>query len=250
MLGQWVLELNHVAAIVGGFNSQEKYAGQEGVLFNPIPKARQVEAVKFLNDNAFVTPAWAIDQEILRRIEPIGELSRIRNAQNSVLNSLLNSARFARLVEQEATEAESAYSPANFLADVRKGVWKEIDAPQVKIDAYSRNLQRAYLDLVNNKLNGPAVTIPVGLPPGLGAMFASSGDEKSLYRAELSSLSTALGTAITKAADKSTRAHLPGARNEIAKILDPNVVAPSNNGAPGLRIIGEQSCWPDYVVEP
>ena len=42
MLGQWTLELNHVAAIVGGFNTQEKYVGQEGVLFSPVPKARQI----------------------------------------------------------------------------------------------------------------------------------------------------------------------------------------------------------------
>ncbi|HWZ42396.1 MAG TPA: zinc-dependent metalloprotease [Candidatus Saccharimonadales bacterium] len=250
MLGQWVLELDHVAAIVGGFNSQEKYAGQAGVIFTPMPKARQVEAVKFLNDNAFVTPAWAIDPEILRRIEPIGELGRIRNAQSTVLNTLLNSARLARLVEQEATEGASAYSPANFLADVRKGIWKEIEAPQVKIDAYRRNLQRAYLDLVNNKLNGPAVTAPVGLPAALGATFATSGDEKPLYRAELRSLNTALGAAIAKAADKSTRAHLEGARDQIAKILDPKFAAPGNNSAPGLRVMGEQSCWPDYVVEP
>ena len=63
-----------------------------------------MEAVKFLNDNAFATPAWAIDPEILRRIEPIGALSRVRNAQTSVLTNLLSSARFARLVEQEAID--------------------------------------------------------------------------------------------------------------------------------------------------
>ncbi len=46
---------------------------------------------------------WSIP-EILRRIEPTGVLSRVRSAQNSVLSSLLNSARFARLVEQEAID--------------------------------------------------------------------------------------------------------------------------------------------------
>src|SRR5205085_1813002 len=48
MLGQWTLELNHVAAIVGGFNTQQKNIGQPGLIFNPVPKARQTEAVHFL----------------------------------------------------------------------------------------------------------------------------------------------------------------------------------------------------------
>ena len=113
MLGQWSLELNHVAAIVGGFDTRQKHVGQEGVLFTPVAKARQVEAVKFLNENAFATPKWAIDPQILRRIEPIGELSRIRNVQNGVLNNVLSSARFARLVEQEAIDGASAYSPVD-----------------------------------------------------------------------------------------------------------------------------------------
>ncbi|HUJ48548.1 MAG TPA: zinc-dependent metalloprotease, partial [Bryobacteraceae bacterium] len=153
MLGQWTLELNHVAAIVGGFDTQEKYVGQEGVLFNPVPRARQMDAVKFLNDNAFTTPTWALDPQILRRIEPIGALSRVRNAQSAVLTNLLSSSRFARLVEQEAIDGSSAYSPAAFLADVRKGIWRELDSPQVKIDAYRRDLQHAYLDQINTKLN-------------------------------------------------------------------------------------------------
>ena len=41
MLGQWAPEMNHVAAIVGGFNSQQKHIGQPGVLFTPIPRDEQ-----------------------------------------------------------------------------------------------------------------------------------------------------------------------------------------------------------------
>ncbi len=53
MLGQWTLEMNHVAAIVGGFESQQKNIGQQGVLYTPEPKQRQAAAVAFLSDNAF-----------------------------------------------------------------------------------------------------------------------------------------------------------------------------------------------------
>jgi hypothetical protein len=262
MLGQWTLELNHVAAIVGGFSTQEKYVGQEGTLFLPVPKTRQASAVKFLNENAFATPSWAIDPQILRRIEVIGVLSRVRNAQLSVLTSLLNSARFARLVEQEAIDGSSAYPPAEFLADVRKGVWKELDAPAVKIDAYRRNLQRSYLDLVNTKVNG-TVTIPAGLPPELALLFPSSGDEKPMYRAELRSLNASVTAALAKTSDREARAHLEGARDQIARILDPKFAPPAaNNTGNVIRLgfdgpdlfsgspVGLDSCWPDYMIRP
>ncbi len=248
MLGQWTLELNHVAAIVGGFNTQEKYVGQDGVLFNPVPRARQADAVKFLSENAFATPTWALDPEILRRIEPIGALSRIRNAQNSVLTTLLGSNRFARLVEQEAIDGASAYSPADFLADVRKGVWKELDAPHVQIDAYRRNLQHAYLDLINTKLNS-AIT-----PAGGFGITAMSPDERPLYRAELKSLVAAIGSALAKTTDRETKAHLEGTRDQIAKILDPRFAPPANTTGGGGRLFTEQfdlnNCWPDYAIRP
>jgi len=84
MLGQWATEMNHVTNIVGGFNSQERHIGQIGPRFTPVPAAHQRDAVKFLNENAFATPTWAIDKDIVRKIEPMGTLNRIRNAQDRV----------------------------------------------------------------------------------------------------------------------------------------------------------------------
>jgi hypothetical protein len=258
MLGQWTLEMNHVAAIVGGFNSQQKHVGQTGLRFDPIAKARQAEAVKFLNQNALQTPTWAIDREILRRIEPIGALNRIRNAQNSVLNNLLSSARFARLVEQQAIDGSASYQPAEFLADVRSGVWSELTSPKVSIDPYRRNLQRAYLDIANTKLNAPPAAVPQGLPAGFGAMFITSGDERSFYRAELRAISASAASALARSTDQGTRVHLEGVRDQIAKILNPNYAGIQTAAAASNRaameaielFLNPTSCWPDYVINP
>ncbi|MEJ7622455.1 MAG: zinc-dependent metalloprotease [Pyrinomonadaceae bacterium] len=257
MMGQWTLEMNHVAAIVGGYNSQQKHIGQSGVRFSLIPKARQSEAVRFLNDNAFATPMWAIDKEILRRIEPIGALNRVRNAQNSVLNSLLSSARFARLIEQQALDGMAAYQPADFLADVRSGVWTELGTPKVMIDPYRRNLQRAYLDIANTKLNVAATPPPAGLPPGFGALFVTSGDERSFYRSELRALDVQIRAAMVKTADRNTRIHLEGVRDQIAKILFPEGDSRSASAA-ATRITemmlemysNPDACWRDFEIKP
>lgn len=256
MLGQWVLELNHVAAIVGGFESQQKHVGQMGVRFTMVPRARQAQAVQFLNQNAFARPDWAIDKEILRRIEPVGVLNRVRNAQNSVLNNLLSSARFARLVEQNQLDGPAAYHPADFLADVRNGVWSELKMDAPVIDAYRRNLQRSYLDIANNKITGPPPSAPAGAPAAMAAMFMASGDERAFYRAELRELVNEINAALPKTADRTTRIHLEATLDQIGKILDPNAPSFSNPAANRFAMeflelyLNPTSCWPDYSIEP
>ena len=262
MLGQWTLEMGHVAQIVGGFDSQQKAIGQKGRIFTPVGKIRQQEAVKFLLDNAFVTPKWAVDAEILRRIEPVGVLSRIRNAQTTVMNSLLSSPRFARLIEQEALDGPRAYTASELLASVRRGLWKELNGPQVAIDAYRRNLQDAYLDLVNSRLNGTPSALPLNLPPELPVLLRTSSDEKVFYRSELRELNTSLAGALPRAKDRETRAHLQGARDQIARILDPKfATAQGGSAAVPVRTAAQAlepfttppdqlSCWPDYIIVP
>jgi len=256
LMGQWNLENNHVVALVGSYSSQQKHIGQPGPRFTLTPKAKQAEAVKYLNENAFASPTWQIDKDILRKIEPIGALNRIRNAQNSVLNNLLSSSRFARLVEQSALDGVEAYQPADFLADVRGGVWSELSAPKVTVDAYRRNLQRSYLDIANNKLNAPAQATPQGLPPGFAAMFMTSGDERAFYRAELRAISAAAGSALARSSDKATRAHLESVRDQVGKILNPEGGRASGTAfnEEAMRLLelyyNPTSCWPDYIIKP
>jgi hypothetical protein len=249
MLGQWATELNHVTAIVGGFNSQQKHAGQDGVRFVIVPKERQAAAVRFLNENAFATPSWALKPEILRRIEAAGAVARVNVAQERILNSLLSNARFDRLVEQEAIDGVAAYKPADFMADVRKGIWSELEgAGPVRIDVYRRNLQNSYIDLLSNKLNvRPSVT----------------DDYRALIKAELRDLSSAIAAASGRATDRQTRAHLADARDQIAKALDPRFAPPAapatftfpfgfddeqHSSSTSFEDFDSNSCWPDYAI--
>jgi len=243
MLGQWATELNHVTGLVGGFNSQQKHGGQDGVRFTMVPKERQVAAVRFLHENAFATPSWALKPEILRRIEPAGVLSRVNAAQRRVLNSLLSNPRFDRLVEQEAFDGPASYRPADFMADVRKGIWSELDGGPVRIDAYRRKLQNSYIELLSTKLNvRPAVT----------------DDYRALIKAELRDLSAAIAAASVRAVDRQTRAHLADARDEIAKALDPKFAAPAAPAVTGnpfgydeqSELFGILDCWVDYSILP
>lgn len=245
MLGQWSTELSHVTNIVGGFDSQEKYIGQTGVIFTPVSKTRQVQAVQFLNANAFETPAWLINPEILRRIEPFGIVDRIGTGQRRVLNSLLSTPRLDRLVEQEALDGAAAYRPTDFLADVRKGIWSEIygNGPVV-IDAYRRNLQRQYVDLLAQHINGREAT---------------ADDARAFFRGELKTLDADIKNVAGRVNDPATAMHLQDIETQIARALDPAVQA-AETATPGGGRGGNgfdndfdvsatpDTCWPDTAI--
>ncbi len=237
VLGQWTREMGHVTQLVGGFDSQQKHGGQLGVRFVPVAKERQVAAVRFLNENAFATPAMFLRPEILRRIEPAGATTRLKTAQMGVLSSLLSPSRMQRMVEQEALDGVKAYRPVDFLGDLRKGLWKEIYSPGVKVDAFRRNLQRGYLDLLAERLNGSA---------------RANDDQRAFFRAELKKLSGELAAAMARTTDASTRAHLDDSKDLIAKILDPKIQWTSPAGAPSTGSRGrgwaDGFCWPDYGI--
>jgi hypothetical protein len=255
ILGQWTLEMGHVTAIVGGFDSQQKVAGQQGVIFTPVSRERQAAAVAFLNQNAFQTPDFFVRPDLLERFEPTGVLGRIRTAQSSVLNRLLNNQRIARLIEVEALQGAKAYRPTEFLGDVRKGVFREFDSPAVKIDAYRRNLQRAYVELLNQRINARAAAPGGGGPGGGGAAAAAAAEEevRPFYRAELRTLSAEIAKALPKATDAETRAHLDDLRDQIAKALDPKFPLAAPAGAGGRTAFDVDDpeslgCWPDYII--
>jgi hypothetical protein len=243
ILGQWALEMNHVAAIVGGYNSQQKHIGQNGVRFSLIPRAKQEGAVKFLVDQAFYAPRWALNPDVLRRIEPVGVLDRIEASQTRVLNSLLSSARVLRLVEQDAIDGTAAYAPLDFLADVRKGVWSEIyAATPTPIDAYRRNLQRAYVDTLGNRINGAQ---------------AQSDDARAFFRGELKTLDRDLETVLARTQDRATSMHIQDVRMQIARALDPTVQAAAGAARattdfddPFDVTADPVSCWTDFAIVP
>ena len=54
LLGQWVVEMNHVGAMIGGVASQQKVSNQDGARFVPLSRDRQREAVLFLGAHAGV----------------------------------------------------------------------------------------------------------------------------------------------------------------------------------------------------
>ncbi len=220
-VGQWATEANHVATLVGGGSVQYKSGSQPGPVYTPMPRARQVEAVRFINEQVFRTPTYLIRPELASRIEAGGMINRINGAQARVLNNLLDDGRMNRLLEQEAMNDRGAYPLAAMLDDVRRGIWAEVNAGSPNADAYRRALQGSFLTAVNSKLNPPPAS-PTATQFQFGPPRAPlSEDAKSHLRGTLSALRTEIQRAIPRTTDRPTRLHFEGAVHRIGQILDP-----------------------------
>jgi hypothetical protein len=185
---------------VGGVYETFKTYEQDGPVYEPVPAAQQREAVRFLNEQAFRTPAWLVEADVLRRFEASGALNRIREAQVSTLDMLLEPQRMARLLEAEAM-TDDAYSLGAMLEHIREGVWRELDdgAP---IGPYRRNLQRGYLERMDHLMTAEVES---------GEMPDWSQVEQALRRVD----------------DYRTGIHLEDVRFRIDRILD-SEAEPSN----------------------
>lgn len=197
--------LGHVASWVGGVTGERKVFGQEGPVYSPVPRQRQLDAMNFLKNEAFETPVYLLEPSLLALIEPSGSVQRVMDSQRFVLNSLISEARIARMVEMEAVNgSQSVYTVEEMMTDITGSVWSELNGNPLNIDLYRRNLQRSYLEVINQRLNNNSV----------------NGETRALLRGILTGLDQRVSDTAGNAADNATRYHLTDVAFQIEKILN------------------------------
>lgn len=200
--------LGHVVNWVGGVYSERKVYGQEGVLYEPVGRERQQEALDYLLEEAFQTPYYLLDPEVISLIRPFGTANQIMQGQRSLLGALMSHARLNRMAELEAAHGNSKVLGVDeMMTDLRNGVWQELENQDVTIDLYRRNLQRAWLEIMELWMGG-------------GRSFRTSGEGAAMMRGHLRALSDDVALAISRAADNPTRYHLEDMSDRIWAILD------------------------------
>lgn len=221
VLGQWNRYMGHVASNVGGVYENYKTYDQEGAVYEPVPAATQREAVKFLNEQAFATPDWMLNKDILRRIEGTGTVERIKNLQEGVLKRLFDPGRLARLIEAQELD-RSNYGFINLLDDLRPGIWSELNR-STKADVYRRNLQRAYVAQLAELMVKEQDKVPARAQSFMGftAVDVELSDIRPVVRAELVRLQRDLRNAQSRATDNLTRYHYQDLVQRIEDVLNP-----------------------------
>ena len=238
-LTQWNRYAEHASAAIGGSWTHHKRWGEPGPVYRAVEREYQKKAMRFLDEHVLRTPTWALDMELLRRLEHAGAVERIRAYQELAVKRLLNPARLARMIEHEAFLGDATYRPAEMLDDVRGIVWREL-AENRPIDTYRRNLQRAYIEQARYLLH--EATSKPWTPPSSGNLRVSRDDDppleaelhvgqsdiRPLIREQLTLLDREIANALARGIrDRMTRIHLEDARVRIAAALNGPAAAPA-----------------------
>ncbi len=226
VLGQWLREIIHVANYPGGVDVVFKTYGQTGDQYTPLPKAKQREAVQFVAENAWKAPKMFLRDDVLRKIQPSGAIKQLMDAQARTVRTMVSNDKLLRLVEHEATGGANAYSVKELYNDMETALFAELKQGKPDIDAYRRNLQRAYVNELGAKFAPVAATPIQGFPQN--KIFSlilppdvSNTDVRSLSRLQLDNLKNACQSASSKAANDATKAHLKDIAAVIDNILNP-----------------------------
>ena len=142
----WRGYISHVITNVGGVYETRKTSDQSGAIYEPVPAKIQKGAVEFLNKEAFTTPDWMLDQDLLSRIESSEAVDRIQSLQTRALENLLEKDRLVRMIAAEEVNGNKAYTVIELMSDLRKGIFSELYNSS-KTDSYKRNLQRSFVDI-------------------------------------------------------------------------------------------------------
>lgn len=200
---QFIRYNGHVAKWVGGIYENPKMVEQEGGVYTPVEKAKQQEAMAFLDRNLFTTPTWLISEEINAKTGITG-VSTILTVQRAGLSSLLSNRVLGNLITAEAAQGKNAYTIDDLFGDLNRSIWRELSTGAAP-DVYRRGLQNLYVDRL------------IALLPKQGAVVVSDVPARVTY--ELQSLQKRLSRASSPNA--AVQAHYQYLAKKIADTLDP-----------------------------
>jgi hypothetical protein len=213
-----------VAKQVGGVVEYRTLGGRGGETFVRISRDKQKEAVKFLLDNAFTTPAKLLNPGIVNQFKFTGTASAVTSQQRKLLSSLLASSRMLRLFDSEIMMGDKAYTPIDLVDDLQAGLFVELKSDSPKIDPIRRSLQRFYIDILKNEISPPqgaaaSNQFPRNQNSTATDLLPRVNELRAVARMALGKLDKELSTAKVKAKDAATIAHILDLQSEIKSIL-------------------------------
>lgn len=212
--------LGHVSKNIGGITTTPRMVEEEGTVYDYVSKATQKEAMKFLQDNAFKTPMWLIDQK-LYSLAGVGGMSTIATIQENVLNRVLSPATLDKLLQFEAFNPQQAYKPMEMLEDLKAGVWTEMIQRRAT-DIYRRNLQKIYTERLIALLTPPAQPAPSAMMSRFGpAPISKTTDAISLVKGHARGLVSQIKASMPLIQDQATKLHLQDVADRLTLVLNP-----------------------------
>ncbi|WP_430929061.1 zinc-dependent metalloprotease [Polaribacter marinivivus] len=204
LLGVWSRYVGHVSGNIGGVYEFNKKPSQDGFVYQPVSKEKQKESMSWLQENAFKTQDWLLDNSILANIDESGYTNRMLRLQNRQLATLLSTSRLERMIDASVIEPNS-YEVIDMVRDLRNGIFSEANYTR-NVDVFRRNLQKAFIDRMASIMNSKS---------------PKHADINSIVRGELESLNFQLTIAKNRRVNRMTKYHYRDCLAKIKQILDP-----------------------------
>ncbi len=216
VINQRMLELNHVAKLVGGVYDTDYHAGRGGAVYAPASKSQQTKAVAFIVKKGLNLSPGYYNHAILDRIQGEGYEDLAGTSQQVLMMTLFADTRLGRMFDNEAENGSRAYTVHQLVSDVQGGVWDELHNDHPVISLARRGLQLRYLEVMDGKLNGAG---------------ANHTEFRTISRAALRNLSGTLVTCMKHTHDAATLAHLDACHDRIKEILNGKATADGSSAA-------------------
>ena len=203
---------------VGGVVHLRDHGDSGRAALNPVPAAKQRQALKLITDGLFRSESFNFKPEFVARLVPDqfdrwfgadggGSLAAIVNPDVSIsgtvlalqrasLDQLMSDAVAARILDapSKMPDAKQALALSELYDTLQGAIWSELKGGG-EINPLRRNLQREHLRRVVNALTKPAATTPA--------------DARSLQRANAQQLLQRIRSAMgSPVGSKETKAHL------------------------------------------
>ena len=195
----------------GGLNQLLMSKAEEaGAVIEFVPEVKQRQAIQFLQEQLFTTPTWLIDKKMYS-LTGNGDYSAVNKVQAGILVQLLSIDRLSKLDQQQLFDPANAYTPAEMLKDLYKGIFSELPAHKA-IDIYRRNLQKTYVEDIIRLVGGGGSSGGgrgmITISAGPASTADKTSDAISVIKAHIKTVAAEIKASIPVAPDAATRMHL------------------------------------------
>ncbi len=180
-IGEYALAGLNVSKTIGGIRQHRDHPGDPNARLplQPVPAARQREALAFLQENVFGPKAIAYPPTLLEKLAPerlpdiFGSsydmlrldypiTAAILSVQSAPLSRIYDPLTLQRVADTEAgaRPGSNPFTMAEMFEGVRKAIWSELDGGGSNVNAFRRNLQRRHLDTLVRFVISPTAGTP------------------------------------------------------------------------------------------
>ncbi len=145
LLGVYSRYVNHVARIVGGVHQTIVNKGQNRDPYVVVDAEKQLEALRFLNNQLWKTPSWLIEKNLVSKFSSDGLFQRVSNIQRATLNRLLSPTNLNRMLSIQYTLSGNSLAVDDFLDQLISDIKTLTPSSN---NAFSRSLEKVLIDIM------------------------------------------------------------------------------------------------------